>query len=192
MLPTSARHRRSLLRFARAREGAAAVEFAFVAIPFLTLLFAIIELGLVFLASNTLDTATARAARDIRTGRTTEVGATTAAGFADHVCARMSWLQSRCEGGALFVDVRTYDSFADMAGEDGRDPGTFDPDESCWNLGTAGDIVLVRTYFTWPLFTPLLDTALANTADGRSRLITSASAFRNEPFNDDDPEGAGC
>ena len=62
------RARRFLRRFGSARRGATAVEFAFVALPFLTLLFAVLELGMVFLVSTTLQNAADAAGRQIRTG----------------------------------------------------------------------------------------------------------------------------
>ena len=57
-----------LRRFTRADDGAAAVEFAFVAIPFLMLVFGIIELGLLFLVSMSLENALMTVDRGIRTG----------------------------------------------------------------------------------------------------------------------------
>jgi len=54
--------RRSLQRliigFGRKSDGAAAVEFALVVVPFFALMFAIIELALVFWAGQVLETAT--------------------------------------------------------------------------------------------------------------------------------------
>jgi Flp pilus assembly protein TadG len=55
-------------RFARDRKGATAVEFAFVAAPFFLLVFAILEIALIFFASAIIEEAVADAARDIRTG----------------------------------------------------------------------------------------------------------------------------
>ena len=47
--------------------------------------------------------------------------------------------------------------------------------------GKAGDIVLVRAFYQWRLFTPLLD-GMAATLNGGSTLITATSVFRNEPY----------
>ena len=55
--------------FARHQDGAAAVEFALVAVPFLALLFAILETALVFFAGQTLETAASDSARMIMTGQ---------------------------------------------------------------------------------------------------------------------------
>ena len=56
------------------RRGAAAVEFALVAPPFLALLFAILELALVFFASQALETVTQDSSRLIMTGQAQTAG----------------------------------------------------------------------------------------------------------------------
>jgi hypothetical protein len=45
----------------------------------------------------------------------------------------------------------------------------------------AEDIVVVRVYYVWTLFTPLLNTSL-KTLSGGKRLISSTVSFRNEPW----------
>ena len=56
-------------RFVRQQDGAAAVEFALVAAPFLALIFAILETALVFFAGQALETAVANSSRLIMTGQ---------------------------------------------------------------------------------------------------------------------------
>ena len=53
----------------RAREGAAAVEFAMVALPFFVLLYSLIELGLVFMIDAVAENAVVDATRLVRTGQ---------------------------------------------------------------------------------------------------------------------------
>ena len=50
-----------------------------------------------------------------------------------------------------------------------------------WDTGTALEVVVVRTYYVWKLFTPGIS-QLSNMA-GDSRLLTAGAVFRNEPFN---------
>src|SRR4051794_12899922 len=50
-------------------EGTAAIEFAVISVPFLALLFAILESGIIFLANQTLETAATTAGRLILTGQ---------------------------------------------------------------------------------------------------------------------------
>ena len=181
-----------LRRFARARRGAVAVEFAFVAFPFLLLLFGTLELALVLMVSMTLETATSDAARAIRTGEFQTSGATGKNDFQKMVCDRMSWLQSDCTG-KLTVDVETFavDDFQSMANSATRDPKTFDKNTTCFSPGGPADVVMVRTYYEWTIFTPLLNDALVNAGNGK-RLVNSVMSFRNEPYNSSPSVGAKC
>jgi hypothetical protein len=47
--------------------------------------------------------------------------------------------------------------------------------------GGAGDIVVVRLYYQWPVYVTLLGNDLSNLSGGR-RLLVATSVFRNEPF----------
>ena len=55
--------------FARDERGVTVIEFAILALPFFTLIFAIIETAMVFFASQVLDSALEDASRMVRTGR---------------------------------------------------------------------------------------------------------------------------
>ena len=48
-------------------------------------------------------------------------------------------------------------------------------------MGGPGDIVVVRAYYQWGLFTPLMNQALETLSGGKT-LITSTATFRNEPY----------
>src|SRR5690606_22330655 len=107
-----AAHRRGLLsRFRRGEEGVTAIEFAIVALPFCTLMFAIIETAIVFFASQALETATADAARLVMTGQAQKQNMSQAA-FKQAICDNMRGMIG-CEG--LKVDVRTYANFSGSA-----------------------------------------------------------------------------
>ena len=181
------RARRFLARFGSARRGATAVEFAFVALPFLTLLFAVLELGMVFLVSTTLQNAADAAGRQIRTGELQNSGGTRAT-FKNAICADMAWLGSDCANN-LTVDVRTYANFDSMMTTDasgnrvmaGPTVTNGVVQEGLWEPGGAEDIVLVRAYYSWTLFTPLLNSGLKNLGNNK-RLISTTVAFRNEPW----------
>jgi hypothetical protein len=49
-----------------------------------------------------------------------------------------------------------------------------------FNPGNAGDIVVVRVMYLWPVFFGPIAFNLANQANG-SRLIMASAAFQNEP-----------
>ena len=177
-----ARHHRQLLarlgllrRFARAQDGAAAIEFAFVAIPFLILVFAIIELGLTFLVSMSLENALSSVDRTIRTGDV-QAGGNDAGAFHQAVCREMSWLGGACAS-ALTVDVRVLPSFADTDDLPAPQPGA-----TCFDPGGPSSIVLVRGYYKWPLITPLLQEAVGGASGNRQ--VTFAAVFTNEPYSE--------
>ena len=190
------RLRRLARRFARAERGVTAVEFALVSVPLLMLVFGILELGLVMLVITTLDGATQAASREIRTGRF-QTSLTqpdiTPAGFKSLVCTNMSWLSSQCSS-QLVVEVQTFANFSGLANAPAPPVGYFNPvnpTAPCFSPGQPGDIVLVRAFYDWMLFTPLFNVALDNTGAGSRRLM-STTTFRNEPFNANPPQGAKC
>lgn len=160
--------------------GSTAVEFALVAGPLIFLICACAELALIFLVSVTLDNATDRASRDIRTGLTTNAN-TSVEQFKQKICDNMSWLGGNCIS-SLQVDVQTYSSFADLSNapppiEDGK----FKASSFNFNIGPGSRIQMVRVYYEWPLITPMLDGALSKL--GNNDAVVSAKAvFRNEPF----------
>lgn len=165
---------------ARRNDGATAVEFAFVVGPFLFMLFAVIELALVFSISGMLENATMDAARRIRTGELQTAGGATAESFRDDVCANMPWLGGQCSE-RLMVDVRTFEQWADAQPSDPVEDGDLDPGELMFDAGREGSIVLVRAYYRWPLITPFLDQALAR-LDGGVAVVQSTVSFQNEPY----------
>jgi Flp pilus assembly protein TadG len=164
--------------FGRDRRGATIVEFALVATPFFLLLCGVLETGVVFFGSSVLEKATLDAARLVRTGQV-QTGNMTQQQFHDYICGEISPLLP-CSG--LQVDVEAFDSFDDVVITPPIDAnGNLDTDLTNYATGHAGDIVLVRTFYTWNIVTPLISPLLANLSNGK-RLLTSTAAFRNEPF----------
>lgn len=161
------------------RKGSAAIEFAMIAPVFFLLIFAIIETGVLFLAGNVLQFAADDAARLVRTGQA-QTEHLTATQFRDKICADIAPVM-QC-GSDLQVDVR---SFSDFAAANFPAPlnknGELDPDLNKFEPGSAGDVVLLRTFYTWDVMTPLLAPFLTNMS-GDKRLLSATAAFRNEPF----------
>jgi len=161
------------------RKGAVAVEFALVAFPLIFLLMACFELAMVIVLSVTLDHATDVTARQVRTGLLTQSNST-AASFVQKVCDNMGWLAATCPS-SLHVDVQTYDSFAQVPTTDLLKNGQFDTANFAYSIGGGSKIQLVRAYYEWPLFTPLLQAGLS-TLSNKDAVISSKVVFRNEPF----------
>jgi Flp pilus assembly protein TadG len=166
-------------RFFRQTGGAVAVEFAMVALPLIMMLFSILEQGMVYIVSSTLEAATYSSARAIRTGQA-QTGNATATSFKNDVCAKLSWLGSQCQSN-LLIDVRTYSSFTNPGVTPPLKNGQMDPTQMTWDAGKAGDIVLVRAYYSWPLMLAGWSSGLVRTSDGKA-VITATTTFRNEPY----------
>jgi hypothetical protein len=169
-------------RFRGNQRGSAAVEFALVAPLFFALLFAIIETGMVFLASQSLETTVQDSARTIRTGQAQIAKYDKASFKKDVVCANASVLFD-CENG-IYVDVESYPSgFGSVAISDPIDTVTKDfVDNTKYDAGGPGAIVVVRLFYQWPLFVTGLGYNLANLS-GSKRLLAATAAFKNEPYN---------
>ena len=165
-------------RFLKAQKGAAAVEFALVATPFLALTFAIIETALVFYAGQTLEAANADAARLIMTGQA-QTNGFSAADFKTQVCNRIAGLFD-CAGG-VYVDVKTYTNFSSVSTTSPVVNGKLDTTNMGYTPGGPGCIVKVSLYYQWPIYVSLLGNNLSNLS-GNNRLLVATAVFRNEPY----------
>ncbi|CAH1660765.1 putative TadZ/CpaE, associated with Flp pilus assembly [Hyphomicrobiales bacterium] len=181
-----------LRRFRRSQNGAAAVEFGFVALPFFMLTWAIIETGLMFWTSQVLEESVTQASRTLLTGEsrsiyTSSSAAANAAAFRQTVCARAQLKLIDCN--KLAVDVRTYDSFAAAnTGTAGSNPlagGGLNTSGFSYSQPSSNQIVVVRAVLDYKLFlTAWASAELANIGgkgSGRRGLVASV-AFRAEPF----------
>jgi Flp pilus assembly protein TadG len=169
----------SLRSFLRARRGATAVEFAMVALPFFALLFSILELGMMFMTSTTIEAASVSAARLIRTGQLQAGSSNSAAGFKTLICNGMSWISTSDCVSNLSVDVQTFPSFSAVSVNPPIKNGAIDQTQLTFNAGASCDIVLVQVFYPYTLITPLLEPGLPN-LNANQRLLTTAVAFRNE------------
>jgi len=171
---------RSLVELRKREDGLAAVEFAMVAAPFLALMFAIIETCFIFFAGQTLENATADASRLILTGQAQTQGFSQTQ-FKQAVCARV-FAMFDCQN-KLIVDVRTSASFGstDMTKPINAQGNL--QNNQVYQPGNAGDIVVVRVMYAWPVYVSLLgvSTSLSDMA-GSKRLLLATAAFRNEPY----------
>lgn len=167
-----------LRRFLRDREGATAVEFAILAIPFMALIGATFESALCFLAGQILDTAVADAGRLIRTGQAQAAGYS-ASTFKTQVCNRL-YVLFTCDN--LTIDAKVYTNFTAAVTSmpiDGS--GNFDSSSFTYQMGSSTQIVVVRAFYQYPLYFNKLGLDLSNLSNGK-RLLAGVSAFRNEPF----------
>jgi len=172
--------RKTVQRFVRGKDGAAAVEFAIVAAPFLALMFAIIETAMVFFAGQTLETAVADSARLIMTGQA-QSQSFTQAQFKQQVCARIAGLFDCANG--LLVDVKTYTGFSTVSTAKPIDSNGNLQTNTTYTPGGPGDIVVVRLMYQWPMYVSLFNFSTSmSDLSGNKRLLMATAAFRNEPY----------
>jgi Flp pilus assembly protein TadG len=164
---------RKFRQLAGCRDGSVAVEFALVCIPFIAILIAILETGLVFLAQQVLQTATTDASRLIMTG---QAQATTASQFHQTVCNKAGTLFS-CAG--IYVNVQTFGSFSNVAPLNPLQNGAFNNTMN-YTTGSSGNIMMVQVFYQWPVVFAPLGFSVAN--NGTNRLLVGTAVFRNEPF----------
>jgi Flp pilus assembly protein TadG len=164
----------------RRAEGHAAIEFALIAPVFFMLLMGIIETGMVFFADSTLQNGMEVAARMIRTGQV-QTGGITQTTFRQIVCNAINSFLS-CDPSKLYIDVRAYTNFASSNYPPPLDDDqNLNPNLNGYQVGTSCQVVLVRAFYTWELFTPVFAQYYANMANN-TRLISASIAFRNEPY----------
>ena len=165
-------------RFVRQQDGAAAVEFALVAAPFLALTFAILETAFVFFAQQTLEATAADSARLIMTGQA-QTGGFSQADFKTAVCARVYGLFDCANG--MTVDVKTYTSFSAVNNTSPVTNGQLDTANMQYVPGGPGCIEVVKLYYQWPIYVSMFSDNLSN-LNGNKRLLVATSVFRNEPY----------
>lgn len=172
------RLRYALARLLRNQQGTTAVEFAIVSVPFIGLIMAILETALTFFAGQAMETAVANSARLIRTGQVQQQ-ALTASGFKQLICDQLSLFMT-CAN--IYVDVQRYATFGDISlGLPIDTDGKLKTVGYQYSPGSGSDIVVVRAFYAWPMFFNKWGGNTATLSDG-NHLLSSAAAFRNEPF----------
>lgn len=202
----NARLFRAVKRFKTDKEGATAVEFSMVAVPFLGLLFAIFETALLFFTIQGVEAATAEASRMIMTGQAQANGSVTAAEQfrTNYLCSpappAVRILPAYIDCSKVIVDVRTAASFASAPLSN-----SFITDSTHqYCTGNKNQIVVLRVAYPMPVFTAVLAMnnlgaggtyvhtgGKTNFDGGMKHIIVATSAFRNEPFPDVTPL-TGC
>ena len=179
------RHRNLFGAFIKDRKGVTAVEFALIATPFLAIIAALIQTFLVFFAQSVLENAVRASARQILTGQVQLQDASLSpsaaqTAFKNTVCSNANVLFN-CAG--LMVDVQVANNWSST--NTGMPTLTYDTNgnvNNAWqfNPGNAGDIVVLRVIYLWPIFLGPIAFNMANQPNG-SREIMASAAFQNEP-----------
>lgn len=159
--------------------GATAVEFALLALPFFAVIGAILETGIVLLASQILDSAVHDATRIVRTGEAQEKGYNMPQ-FRNEVCEKTFGLFD-CK--KLRIRVRVIDKFANAKADPPVDKTGKWIFTSSFQPGKGNNVVLVETYYKWPTLLNIMGFNLAHLDGGTTMMMSSSRVFMNEPFN---------
>jgi Flp pilus assembly protein TadG len=171
---------RTLRTFRATRRGSVAIEFAIIAPIFIGLLISVLETGIFFFAQNNLQAAAVQAGRLILTGQA-QTSNLTQSQFATNVCPS---IQALFTCGSLMIDVQSYSSFS---GATVSTPTlTYNAQgnvSNSWNYnpGAAGQIVVVRLMYQWPIIAGPFALITPNLSNGTS-LMMGVTAFRVEPY----------
>lgn len=187
--------RKGLRRVVRSRDGAAAIEFALLAIPYFMIIFAILETFVAFAAEQLVSNAVDTMGRKLRIGQIT--AANTKDEFRRAFCDEISILITCSESelatpSKLYLDVETYSKFSDVPTTIPR----MDPSNPFSDLKTSdfkfapggkGTINMVRAYYRWQIITDLIRPYITNIrpADGSmptEYLIVATAVFQNEQY----------
>lgn len=184
--------RRYGFRIRRDENGVVAVELALIALPFLALLFAIIESALILWSTQVLETAVADAARQVYTGQFQQnnpanMNSTTvlAERFRRLVCSRFAWYPEDTCLSRMKVDVRRASSFPGgvdpVIQQDSNGNNIVDPGFGRYEEAGPGEVVIVRAAVEHPVFVSILDANKSNLSP-TTRLLIATAAFRTEPY----------
>lgn len=177
--PVVRRSQAAIGRFLHCERGAPAVEFALVAAPFVGLMIAILQVGLVYFAQEALESAVEQTARLVLTGQAASAGMTQSQ-FASALCNNSPGLFN-CANFMIDLEPATSFSSANVSqptltfNSSGQVTNTWQ-----YNVGGPGDIMVMRVMYQFPTILGPLSFNLSNEPNN-ALLIMATSVFRNEP-----------
>lgn len=173
-------------RYRHGQDGATAVEFAIVGVPFVFTLVGLIEVSLMYAANSLLQDSTASAARLIRTGQVQQDITDPEAVFHDELCRHASAFLN-C-GNVQYEVVTLEGGFGDAEANTPTFDSSGDLVSQGFSPGGVNDVVLVRTVYRYPLMTPFIGPLLAD-GPGQTKFMISTMVLQTEPYDFEDEEG---
>lgn len=178
-------------RFRRDERGVTLIEFGILALPFFTIIAAILETSLVFFAGQILDSAVQDTARLIRTGQlqTADLANNNLAGVRTKICNSLYNMFDCSKLKIRITVVADFDSATvTYPIQRGTECTTVNGIVTCnWKIvenysdSTGSQIVMMQAYYKWPTLLRLPGFNLQDQVDG-TRLLGAVRVFRNEPF----------
>ena len=187
-----------LRRLWRDRRGTSMVEFGFVGPPFIFLILAIVDMGLMVCTQMLLDGAARDAARLVRTGQVQTSG-TPLSTFQNQVCADMAPLLSTATcNSQVLMQVQSFPNIGSVAFTPcTQNQGQLGSGTCCtFSAGNAGQVVGVQLSYARPFLIPWVGACFSggtcwfgmgtpggSNAGTDSTTLMSTVIFQNEPFS---------
>jgi Flp pilus assembly protein TadG len=177
---TAPQRRGRFAQLCTSQDGAAAVEFALVAVPFLALTFGIIEVGIDFMVNSQIDAATQKVVENIRSGAVVISGMSASDFKTNVLCPQMVGMT--CSSVRLNVETiqqwTKWNSISKTA-----------ITTQNWCPGGSGDRVLVQVAYPVPLSTMIW---AGSPSLAEPRYYIAAAGFRNDPYGIAASTAPGC
>ncbi|PQA72591.1 TadE/TadG family type IV pilus assembly protein [Brucella oryzae] len=171
----------NLRRFTNAPNGAVAVEFALLIVPFFIIIFATIEVGVSFAARQVISNATETVARKLQmTGKIGDVPISVEA-LRTELCQQMQFMVAAgCPN--LSFNLGTYEGF-DKVPTDGLldEAGRLTWAGITGKSGTS-TINQLNVVYAWPVLTNILYLVKSPHAAGGTMPLFATLTWQNEPF----------
>jgi|AntRauTorcE11897_2_1112592.scaffolds.fasta_scaffold02891_4 Flp pilus assembly protein TadG len=170
---------RAIKKYVKKQDGATAIEFGLLALPFFFLILGTIELSLFYASGVMLEGAATSASRVIRTGQAQE-SADPQSAFEQVMCDKAGAVISCDE--IVYEAINLGDSFTGASST----PPNYDSDgnmvSSGFDAGGSEDVIMVRLSYRHQFFSPLLGPYLGDDTGTNSALHTSTVVLRTEPY----------
>ncbi|MGN7439169.1 MAG: TadE/TadG family type IV pilus assembly protein [Alcanivorax sp.] len=164
-----------LRKYKKNRDGATAIEFSMLFMPYLLISLGIIELSLMYLSASLVEGATDSAARLIKTGKIQQTNGDPQQMFRDALCDFATVLVD-CED--FIIEVTTIDSYGDYSAATFDSNGDLIPQG--FDPGASNDRVVIRVAYRYQMITPIVGPLL--NGPGGSTLFMSTIVMQSEPY----------
>lgn len=159
----------------RRKDGATAIEFSLLFIPYLMISLGIVEVSMMFASASLLEGATDSASRLIRTGKIQQSNDDPETVFRDAMCS-FAVVLINCQD--VMVEVSVMQNYGDFSAASFDANG--DMVTSGFDAGGSGDKILIRAAYRYNMVTPLVGPLL--NGPGGSTLFVSTIVLQTEPY----------
>jgi Flp pilus assembly protein TadG len=164
-------------RFGRKQDGAVAIEFAIVALPFIWLLLIVFEAAAMLFTDIAIQNGLTDTARLIRTGQA-QTQSMNATKFKQIMCANIA---SYIDCSKIRVDI-SKSATLPITGVNMMTVNDTTPQS--YQVGGPSEWVMVQARYDWKLFIPGISqlSNYSNASGVKMRRLTAGALFRNEPY----------